>query len=69
MSSIVNNLFLTAQKHVSHDCQLWGDFALDIAVFMLDFVQCAVLNSSPVRRVVTYHEGFLPIKSKDTLIT
>ena len=37
MSSIVNNLFLTAQKHVSYDCQVWGDFASDIAVFMLDF--------------------------------
>ena len=38
MYSIVNNVFLTAQKHVGHDCQVWGDFVLDIAVFMSDFV-------------------------------
>ena len=40
-------MFLTAQKHVGHDCQVWGDFGSDIAIFMSDFVQCAVLISSP----------------------
>ena len=40
-------MFLTAQKHVGHDCQVWGDFASDIAIFMSDFVRCPVLISSP----------------------
>ena len=40
-------MFLTAQKHVGHDCRVWGDFALDIAIFMSDFVRCPVLISSP----------------------
>ena len=47
MYSIVNNLFWTAQKHVSHDCQVQGDFASDITVFMSDYIWCTVLNSSP----------------------
>ena len=48
MYCIVNNVFLTAHKHVGHDCQVWGDFALDIAAFTSDFVQCLALISSPV---------------------
>ena len=42
------NVFLKAQKHVAHDSQAQGDFALDIAVFMSDFVQCPALISSSV---------------------
>ena len=43
-------MFLTAQKHVSHDYQVWGDFASEIALFMLDFVQCPALISSPAMK-------------------
>ena len=50
MYSIVNNVFLTAQKHVSHDYQVWGDFASEIALFMLDFVRCPALISSPAMK-------------------
>ena len=38
MYCIINNVFLTAQKHVGHDCQIHRDFASDFAVFMLNFV-------------------------------
>ena len=38
MYSIINNVFLTTQKDVGHDCQVWGDFASDVVIFMLDFV-------------------------------
>ena len=46
MFQIVSNVFLAAQKHVSHDCEVQGDFASDIAVFMSDIVQCLALISS-----------------------
>ena len=47
MYRIVNNVFLTAQKDVGHDCHVWGDFASEIKVFMSDFVRCLALISSP----------------------
>ena len=40
---MVNNEFLTAQNHVGHDCQVWGDLVLDIKVFTSNFVRCLVL--------------------------
>ena len=43
MYHITNNVFLTTPKHVSHDCQAWGDFASDIAVFTSDFARCPAL--------------------------
>ena len=48
MYRIVQNVFLTAQKHVGHDCQVWGDFTSDIKVFTSDFVRWPALISSPV---------------------
>ena len=40
---IVNNVFLTAQKHVGHDWSGTGRLTSDIAVFTSDFAQCAAL--------------------------
>ena len=47
MYYIVNNVFLTTQKHVGHDCQVKGDFTSDIVAFTSDFVRCPALISSP----------------------
>ena len=33
MYCIVNNVFLTAQKHFGYDCQVQGDFASDTAAY------------------------------------
>ena len=38
MYHTVNNVFLTALKHVGHDCQVQGDFASDIPGFTSDIV-------------------------------
>ena len=57
MYSIINNVFLTTQKDVGHDCQVWGDFASDVLIFMLDFVWRLALISSP--DILSYLNGYM----------
>ena len=51
----INKVFLTAVKYVGHGCQVQGDFASDIAIFMLDTVQCLALISSLTEIVRDYN--------------